>query len=412
METTALIMAAAKGHAVIVTALLVAGAQPELETEKGATALSFAAREGHAECVAVLAEGGADIDRVTGAGSTALIEAVATERAAVCTVLLEHGASTAVTNAEGTTALMLSAQFGVLEIVKLLLENGADAAFAGAKGLTPLVLAAQNGHVAVCGALLAKGAELGAQAERGDTALHMAAQQGHAEVLQLLLDHGAAERPHSLRCNGQTALHVAAAWGQLRCAEVLLAAGFELDAVDEDGDDCVALARGAEQEEVASALEQRKRFLQVTPEHKAAAATLKDAANERFRDGDFASAVAMYRMAAQTDPSSAVLPGNIAAALLKMEDFAGAEEAAASAVAIDSGNEKALYRLGQARHGLGKYDDAVQAFAAALALNPRLREAKRGAAKAARSSVERHDAAGTSPPQATLVYCKALARES
>ena len=215
--------------------------------------------------------------------------------------------------------------------------------------------------------------------------LHMAA-RGHAEVLQLLLDHGAAsaslaplQRPIAPRRGGQLRVRGGAARRRVRA-----------DAADEDGD--ASPPRGAEQE-VASALEQRKRFLQVTPEHKAAAVTLKDAANERFRDGDFASAVAMYRMTRASIPYRAAC--NIAAALLKMEDFP-ARRAAASAVAIDSGyarGTKSLYRHATT----AKYDDAGVAL-----LRPRqpVSERRRGAAKAARvawSGTTRRRRAATRP---------------
>lgn len=259
------------------------------------------------------------------------------------------------TNAEGSTALMVSAQFGQHAVVQQLLRGGARASEAGAQGLTPLVLAAQNGHVAVCGELLDAGAEMNAQAARGDTALHMAAQQGHQAVLELLLHRGAAATPSPvLRCNGQTALHVAAAWGQLPCAELLIGAGFDLSAVDEDGDDCVKLALDAGQHEVSAALAQKSRLLRVTEQHKAAADTLKQTANGHYKSGDYRSAAAMYRMAVQTDPSSALLHANLAAALLKLDDYAGAAEAAAQAIALDPSSQKGHYRLGCARQGLGE----------------------------------------------------------
>eukprot|EP01043_Picozoa_sp_COSAG02_P006354 COSAG02_NODE_180_length_31057_cov_21.869501_6_plen_683_part_00 len=409
---TALMLAAAKGFGALVVVLLAAGAKAHVETDSGATALLLAAREGHTQCVTELAKAApATIDQTTGAGSTALIEAAAFEHSETCAALLKAGASTGMTNAEGSTALMVSAQFGHHEIVQQLLVGGASASEAGAKSLTPLVLAAQNGHVVVCEQLLRAGADMFAQAARGDTALHMAAQQGHREVVELLVCRGGAATPHILRCNGQTALHVAAAWGQLPCAEVLIAAGFDLSAVDEDGDDCVKLARDAGQHEVSAALAQKGRLMRVTQQHREAANTLKETANAQFKSGDYRSAAAMYRMASQTDPSSALLPANLAAALLKLDDYAGAAEAAEQCVALDASSQKGHYRLGCARQGLGKYDSAIEAFARTLSLNPSFREAKRAANVAARASVRQHKARGTNPPQSTVVFAKALKQQ-
>ena len=48
-----------------------------------------------------------------------------------------------------------------------------------------------------------------------------------------------------------------------------------------------------------------------------------------------------------------------------MGDFAGAEQAAATAIGIDPSYEKGQYRLGCARQGLGQHDEAVAAFAVA-----------------------------------------------
>ena len=60
---------------------------------------------------------------------------------------------------------------------------------------------------------------------------------------------------------------------------------------------------------VAAALAQRLRLGRVTQQHKDAASALRETANAQFKAGDFSSAAAMYRMAAQTDPSSYLLPG-------------------------------------------------------------------------------------------------------
>lgn len=406
---TALMLAAAKGHCALLRVLLLAGANTYLETESGASALLLAAREGHTECVVELTNvAPAMLDQPTSAGTTALIEAAAMEHSSTCAALLEAGASTSVTNAEGSTALMVSSQFGHHDIVQQLLAGGARASEAGAKGLTSLVLAAQNGHVAVCQQLLNAGAEMNAQAARGDTALHMAAQQGHQQVVELLLCRGAAATPHVLRCNGQTALHVAAAWGHLPCAEVLIAAGFDLSAVDEDGDDCIKLARDARQHEVSDALAQKLRLLQVTQEHKDAATTLKQTANAHYQSGDYRSAAAMYRMAAQSDPTSAIVLANLAAALLKLEDYLGAAEAAEQCIALDASSQKGHYRLGCARQALAEYDAAIESFARTLSLSQGFREARRAASVAARASVRRHKANGTTPPQTTLVFAKVV----
>ncbi|DAZ94511.1 TPA: hypothetical protein N0F65_011864 [Lagenidium giganteum] len=189
---TALMVAAAEGHAHIVNALLERGADVSMRThELRSTALHFAAKsgdraiveaickqdaqhvdcwnvngdtpliwaciEGRAEAVEVLLSFGADVNAVNQFGATTLICAVMIgedpeaddsdqDRAKILRMLLQKNAKLVnFQDREGSTAMHLAASCGYLECVKTLLELGADITLRNAIGQTPLEEAEQTG---------------------------------------------------------------------------------------------------------------------------------------------------------------------------------------------------------------------------------------------------------------------------
>jgi ankyrin repeat protein len=111
-EQTALMWAAAEGHAEVVAALLQAGADLHAKLQSGFTPIFFAAREGHIAVVRTLLEAGADVnellDRVKG------------------------GTDPSVNNAsyrpvdEGMSLLLLAVRNGHFELAVELVKAGAD----------------------------------------------------------------------------------------------------------------------------------------------------------------------------------------------------------------------------------------------------------------------------------------------
>jgi ankyrin repeat protein len=73
---TALMLAASKGDAATVKALLAAGANPNATARDGRTALMEAASQGSLEAVQALLAAGANVNARTAAGATALQQAV------------------------------------------------------------------------------------------------------------------------------------------------------------------------------------------------------------------------------------------------------------------------------------------------------------------------------------------------
>jgi ankyrin repeat protein len=157
MDQTALMWAAAEGHTEVVSALLEAGAKPNLKarltaiTQRshadhptgGFTALMWAARNGHEETVRTLVKGGADLNAKNGDNASATIIAIANDRLDMANLLLDLGADPndgslyfAVDQHDGTTD-MRARDGGLLrwdhpnkvttmDLIKRLLAMGAD----------------------------------------------------------------------------------------------------------------------------------------------------------------------------------------------------------------------------------------------------------------------------------------------
>ena len=114
-----------------------------------------------------------------------------------------------------------------------------------ASGFTPLHVAALEGELEYLAALLLAGADVEAQvgpaggAEAGHRAIHLAAAYGHAGCVRTLILGGASRE--ALTCGirgGLTAAHCAAANGHV---DALLAAGADLDAIDDTRWPCLHL---------------------------------------------------------------------------------------------------------------------------------------------------------------------------
>ena len=124
-RTTALIMAARRGHTATVEGLLAAGADVNAKDEDGNTALIATARRGHSAIAEVLLAAGADVNAKDEDGNTALIAVVGARRGNTATieVLLAAGADVNAKNKHGETALKTAALFGNRAAVRAIAEH-------------------------------------------------------------------------------------------------------------------------------------------------------------------------------------------------------------------------------------------------------------------------------------------------
>lgn len=171
-RTTLLHIAAAKGHASVVAALL---GPPDRDGRPSPDGLAHVNAENGQRCTALIAAvmasssvsanqlhevvsalilAGADVNAVGSCGVSALQVAAADGHVAVVQSLLAAGAAVNATWDGGATALLLAAQHGHLDVCKALILAGADVMCSDVDGLTPLMAAAMSGHEPVAEELL------------------------------------------------------------------------------------------------------------------------------------------------------------------------------------------------------------------------------------------------------------------
>lgn len=259
-------------------AFLKAGADPNLNGEKGWNALHLASAYGRVAVVSLLLDHSINVDANVGGGGKMvtkedaegnLTTLTAVELAArhghtqVVTILLDSGASPG--SADRTTVLHEAASWGQTEVVSVLLEqrrsglNGnwknhrgftaLDCALTQDRGQTAQVLMQQGDLVATllrkeqnpqhpatllhvmirlgCASVLAMLLTKPEYAEEVNTVhvnglapLHFTATKGSAEILKQLLEHGA--DPHMAVGSGWTPLQFAARYGQTEVMAALL----------------------------------------------------------------------------------------------------------------------------------------------------------------------------------------------
>lgn len=274
-EQTALLWAAAEGHAEVVSELIKAGADFKAPLASGFTPLLFAVRNGHIDAVKVLIAAGVDVNqrinpdtdwRHTGYSSrlrpdaTALHVAVENGRFELASYLLEAGADPNAADKVGYTALhaMTNARrmpagdadpppertgrLTSLDLVRELAKRGADlnARMSGpglinlgvpVLGPTAFLAAAQKSDVDFMKTLIELGADPLIRDDRNRTALMLAgAQMGTDDevlrTMELALEAGV--DINAVDGQGETAMHAAAYRDRREPIRLLAARGADI----------------------------------------------------------------------------------------------------------------------------------------------------------------------------------------
>jgi ankyrin repeat protein len=234
--------------AVVAAAALMLGAG-----NASAQALLDAVRARNGQEVSRLLAAGVDVNEADPLGTTPLQWAARYGDAALVERLIEAGANPNAENVFGVTPMSEAALIGSAPVIRELLAAGVDADSPNPEGETALMLVVRTGQLDAAELLIEAGADVDAK-ERwaGQTALMWAGAQLQPKMVKLLLAHGAdanarsavrewtrkvssEPRPKELAQGGLTPLMFAARTGCIECAELLLAAGADIDMTDPYG---------------------------------------------------------------------------------------------------------------------------------------------------------------------------------
>ncbi|CAM9462047.1 unnamed protein product, partial [Ectocarpus fasciculatus] len=177
----------------VIDALVAAGAEVDaVLPESGFTPLHVASMHGCSEAACSLLKHGASISTRDSSGRNPLHLASDGESCGIINTLLEGGADKHTLSGDGQAPLHVAATRGSVAVTQALLAAGAYVNLPLDKdGSSALSIAALNGHADVVELLIRRGADLGATDNRGSTVLHQAASKHRAGVVDVLFKAGA-----------------------------------------------------------------------------------------------------------------------------------------------------------------------------------------------------------------------------
>lgn len=219
---------------------------PEMRAEAGRiarreTPLMVAARRGYAECVKALLEAGAWIGAEDQQGFSALRHAAEGGSAECAALLMEAGADPREAEYLRSPAWLIAAREGSLDVLKEMARFGWDPKRSAHAGSSALHAAAGGeGGAELIGWLVGMGASLGDRDRDEWTAGMIAASRGNKDALAELILRGESPEWEDNRARG--ALHWACESGESGCAELLVEAGWDLWKEDDEGIDPWTLA--------------------------------------------------------------------------------------------------------------------------------------------------------------------------
>ena len=237
-----LLVASLSGELTTVTKLVKAGADVRATDNERNTCLILAVFEGHTDIVRYLV-GLPEVDlNYKGVdNSTALYSAVLEKHADVVQVLIDAGADIETRDDEGRSPLLVASLSGELTTVTKLVKAGADVRARDTEGDTCLIFAAYHGHTDIVRYVVGlPEVDLNHQGCSSHTSLQLAVHGKHADVVQVLIDAGADIEAKD--DEGRSPLLVASCLGELTTVTKLVKAGADVHSTDAERNTCLILA--------------------------------------------------------------------------------------------------------------------------------------------------------------------------
>jgi len=199
---------------------------------------------------------GADPNEPEADGTTPLMRAVHGTLPEIAEMLIAASADVAAKNTYGVTALYIAARAGDPVATRLLLHAGASANTALPSGETVLMTAAKSGNADVVRALLTGGDDRASLLEIAEqrAAAQVAEAAGYGVPANPTIATNYADVNARERWYGRTALMIAAAEGHVEVVRLLIEAGSDVNALDEEGSSSLSLARSYGYLDVAATL--------------------------------------------------------------------------------------------------------------------------------------------------------------
>jgi ankyrin repeat protein len=206
--------------------LLEAGADPAIKPRHGADVFVYAAGKAYTDILDLLENKGFPLKADKQRSGKALVEAIAQGNLKMVELLLERGANPNACDNQGNPPLFTAAAEGRLPIVRLLVKSGADVHARNKHNWNALMNACRNPKAETATFLIKKGCDIEpVEKQRGMTPLILAAEQGHVEVVKVLIAAGANLEARAK--NGRTALTWARISKQNSIVRLLKIAGAE-----------------------------------------------------------------------------------------------------------------------------------------------------------------------------------------
>jgi ankyrin repeat protein len=177
------------GDAELISKMLTAGADPNIENKEWGTALENAALICKSEIVEALIKAGAKVNTKGSSGIKSMGLTAMGLRAEDCTKTAEaliKGGVDVKNGAGGDALLRASKNRGYSKYLQLLIKAGADVNVRSGNGSSPLINATFVGDIEMVKTLLAAGADANAKLQDGSTALDIANENKNAEIIKLL----------------------------------------------------------------------------------------------------------------------------------------------------------------------------------------------------------------------------------